>query len=492
MTYLRYLVLSGFKGFRDWNLLDLSPRVSVVVGDNGTGKSSLAEALLWCLGADLGGLRVAHQREILFQPPNDGYSRVRSESDQHLLFLTADAGRQPPQESKEFESGAEEALVYLVLGDETAAGGETQPGEGCCCKPSREGRQDVPPGLVTVTRRLDRHGAESLLLDGEPASEEQVAQALDPHGLGRAQVSVIRQGELERVLVADPVLRATILAQAAGLAPVPPACSTSVRSASALQARLVRACLTVWGAGDRIPGGTARLLRALGLPDDASSGSADDPTDLEPAALLAEIATERRVREDRYARDEAARRISAVRFGRQLTEAHHRVQERFASFFERLVPGGWVALDLDLPEDDRPPALGVRVAFPGCEPERIDTLSGGQRTLVAFAFGLALFLERPSRLIVLDEVEPALDESNLRRFNALLGEVAATRQVLLVSHQRRTRDVGDVSFGIEHSGEGASMLHYRYERATKGLVVFGHVRGNWLERTETLTGEAVR
>ncbi|MCZ7664837.1 MAG: hypothetical protein M5U22_18800 [Thermoleophilia bacterium] len=151
-----------------------------------------------------------------------------------------------------------------------------------------------------------------------------------------------------------------------------------------------------------------------------------------------------------------------------------------------------MALDLDLPEDGGPPALDVQVAFPGCEPERIDTLSGGQRTLVAFAFGLALFLERPTRLLVLDEVEPALDESNLRRFNTLLGEVAATRQVLLVSHQRRTRDVGDVSFGIGRSGEGASMLHYRYERATKGLVVFGHVRGNWLERTETLMSEAVR
>lgn len=270
MTYLRYLVLSGFKGFQDWNLLDLSPRVSVVVGDNGTGKSSLVEALLWCLGADLDGLRVAHQREILFQPPSDGYSRVRSESDQHLLFLTADSGRQTPQEPKESEGGAEEAVVYLVLGDETAA--ETHAGEGCCCKPSREERTDVPPGLVTVTRRLDREGAGALLLDGEPASQQQVESALTPHGLGRAQVSVVRQGELERVLVADPVLRAAILAQAAGIAPVPPAQSATARPESALQARLVRACLAAWGADERVPGGNPRLLHALGLPDDASSG----------------------------------------------------------------------------------------------------------------------------------------------------------------------------------------------------------------------------
>jgi hypothetical protein len=483
VTYVRYLGVSGFKGFRDWNLLDLSPRVSVLVGDNGTGKSSLVEALLWCLGADPGGLRVAHRRELLFQPPSDAYSRIRHDTDQHILYHSADTGRQAPQESREPEAGAEEAVVYLVLGDETEAGGVPQQEEGCGCKPSRETRHDVPPGLVTVTRRLDWQGAESLLLDGEPASEEQVAQALAPHGLGRAQVSVIRQGELERVLVADPVQRAAILAQAADIVPVTSAHGTMAPPPSALRARLVRACLTAWGAGDRIPGGPARLLCALGLPDDVSPA---------PAVLLAGIAAERRAHEDRHAQDQVARRVSAARFGRELTQANRRVGERFAGFFEQLVPGGWVALDLDLPEDGRPPALDVRVAFPGCEPERIDSLSGGQRTLVAFAFGLALFLEKPTRLIVLDEVEPALDENNLRRFNALLGEVAATRQVLLVSHQRGTRDVGDATFGIDRSGEGASVVHYRYEPSTKGLVVFGHVRGNWLERTEALTGETVR
>ncbi|MCZ7664838.1 MAG: AAA family ATPase [Thermoleophilia bacterium] len=256
MTYVRYLVVSGFKGFQDWNLLDLSPRVSVVVGDNGTGKSSVVEALLWCLGADLGELRVAHRREIVFQPPSDGYSRIRSESEQHLLFLTTRSGRQTLQQSKEFEGGAEEAVVHLVLDDETAAGGEAQPGDGCCCKPSRQGRHDVPSGLVTVTRRLDQDGAETLLLDGQPASAEEVAQALSPHGLGHAQLSVIRQGELERVLVADPVLRAAILARAAGIAPATPAHGATTRPASndarsepadlplaALRARLVRACL---------------------------------------------------------------------------------------------------------------------------------------------------------------------------------------------------------------------------------------------------------
>jgi energy-coupling factor transporter ATP-binding protein EcfA2 len=148
-------------------------------------------------------------------------------------------------------------------------------------------------------------------------------------------------------------------------------------------------------------------------------------------------------------------------------------------------------LDLDLPDDDRPPALDIRVTFPEREPERVDRLSGGERALVAFALGLALFLEKPSRLLVLDEVEPALDESNLRRFNDLLGELATARQVVVVSHQRRTKDLGDVVFGLDHGGEGALILHYRYEPATKGLVVFGRVRGNWLERTEALAGEDI-
>jgi hypothetical protein len=150
------------------------------------------------------------------------------------------------------------------------------------------------------------------------------------------------------------------------------------------------------------------------------------------------------------------------------------------------VPGGRAELPLDLSGGPAQAGLDVRVAFPASGFERLEALSGGQRAMVAFALGLALFMETPARLVVLDEVEPALDDSNLRRFNDLLHEVADTRQVVVVSHQRRTKDVGDVVFGVDVTGNGASLLHYRFEPATKRLIVFGRARGNWLERTAAL------
>ena len=109
--------------------------------------------------------------------------------------------------------------------------------------------------------------------------------------------------------------------------------------------------------------------------------------------------------------------------------------------------------------------------------------------MVAFALGLAVFEEGDARLLVFDEVEPALDESNVRVFNELLHEAAAGRQVVVISHQRRTKEVGDVVSGFDHLGGGAARLHFRYEPRTRRLVVFGRVRGNWLDRTAQLTEE---
>lgn len=110
--------------------------------------------------------------------------------------------------------------------------------------------------------------------------------------------------------------------------------------------------------------------------------------------------------------------------------------------------------------------------------------------MVAFALGLAVFDEGDTRLLVFDEVEPALDESNLRAFNDLLHEAATGRQVVIISHQRRTKDVGDVVFGFDHLGGGAAGLQFRYEPRTRRLVVFGRARGNWLDRTAQLTQES--
>ncbi len=556
LSYIRYLVLSGFKSFRDWNLVELSPQVTVVVGGNGTGKSSLVEALLWTLGEDDGGsLRVNEPRELLFRPPSARLpGQVRSETEQHILFTHRLAEREAEEAAcrQELEARAQEAVAYMVLGDESACDCDADADEedGCCCKPSGQESREVPEGLITVKRHLDREGLATYELDGAPAMQTRVQAALSEHGISRELVSVIRQGELERVLLADPELRAQILAEAAGaedpersdkipllqleagrltaygqeldrrLAELRPAQAAprDGNGSSALRLRLLERVLTAWDDEAPLPLGRPELYELLGLDGvcsaEAASGdrfSIDDlvieigrrrgaeEADAQMRARRAGLEGEKAAVEARLAgvqsrlaevRAQVAERDSASRDA--LGAAHGRVQARFSRFFQMLVPGGDVQLGLRLPSNSEPAAVDLAVTFPDCAPERVEALSGGQRALVAFSLGLAFFLEAPSRLLVLDEVEPALDESNLRRFNDLLHEVAQTRQVVVVSHQRRTKDVGDVVFGVDMAGEGASMIHYRFEPATKRLILFGRVRGNWLERSAAHEAEEKR
>ena len=100
------------------------------------------------------------------------------------------------------------------------------------------------------------------------------------------------------------------------------------------------------------------------------------------------------------------------------------------------------------------------------------TLSGGERSLAALSLALALFQEYPSPFIVLDEVEPALDDTNIRRLQSVLDLVADGRQILMVSHQQRAKEAGDVVFGVERNLDGASQVKFRYEPRTRRLDIF--------------------
>ena len=164
MTYLRYVVVAGFKSLRDWNLLELAPGVTVFVGGNGTGKSSLSEALLWGLGEnDHEQLRVTHPHDLVFRP-----STQRSAADQELLFRRPAVVAEPTEERK--------ATVYLVLGEEgDPRSDEASEGEACCCKPRTDDRAEVPTGGLRVGRSIGLCDEDSWELEGEPASGDRVA-----------------------------------------------------------------------------------------------------------------------------------------------------------------------------------------------------------------------------------------------------------------------------------------------------------------------------
>ncbi len=148
------------------------------------------------------------------------------------------------------------------------------------------------------------------------------------------------------------------------------------------------------------------------------------------------------------------------------------VQAHFRGLFRRLFGGG--RADLLLLESDDPAEAGVEVmaAPPGKDPRSIQMLSGGERTLTAVALLFALFSTRPSPFCVLDEVDAALDESNIERFTTMLREFLDTTQFLIVTHSKRTMAVADTLYGVTMEGNGISRpIAMRFESER----VRGHV-----------------
>ncbi|MBL1215851.1 MAG: AAA family ATPase, partial [Ignavibacteriae bacterium] len=93
---------------------------------------------------------------------------------------------------------------------------------------------------------------------------------------------------------------------------------------------------------------------------------------------------------------------------------------------------------------------------PGKDPRSITLLSGGERTLTAVGLLFSLFKARPAPVAILDEVDAALDESNIERFCNLLSEFVGKSQFLIVTHSKRTMSYADIIFGVTMEESGVS------------------------------------
>ena len=102
--------------------------------------------------------------------------------------------------------------------------------------------------------------------------------------------------------------------------------------------------------------------------------------------------------------------------------------------------------------------IEVEARPPGKKVKRLSLLSGGERSLVAVAFLVALFKARPSPFYILDEVEAALDDTNLGRLLEIYEELRENSQLLVITHQKRTMEVGDALYGVSMRGDGVSAV----------------------------------
>jgi chromosome segregation protein len=150
-------------------------------------------------------------------------------------------------------------------------------------------------------------------------------------------------------------------------------------------------------------------------------------------------------------------------------EVDDRVQEVFASayadtarefegLFARLFPGGAGRLLLTEPDDMLTTGIEIEARPPGKKVKRLSLLSGGERSLTAIAYLFAIFKARPSPFYVLDEVEAALDDSNLQRLLGVFEELRESSQLIVITHQRRTMEAADALYGVTMRGDGVSTV----------------------------------
>ena len=140
------------------------------------------------------------------------------------------------------------------------------------------------------------------------------------------------------------------------------------------------------------------------------------------------------------------------------TQAYRDVEQAFEDVFSRLFPGGEGRLVLTDPDDMLITGVDVEARPPGKKVKRLSLLSGGERSLVAVAFLVALFKARPSPFYILDEVEAALDDTNLGRLLEIYEELRAHSQLLVITHQKRTMEVADALYGVSMRGDGVSAV----------------------------------
>lgn len=153
------------------------------------------------------------------------------------------------------------------------------------------------------------------------------------------------------------------------------------------------------------------------------------------------------------------------------TAAYRDTAEQFERVFATLFPGGEGRLVLTDPEDMLSTGIEIQARPAGKRIKRLSLLSGGERSLTAVALLVAIFKARPSPFYVMDEVEAALDDTNLGRLITIFEELKESSQLIVITHQKRTMEVADALYGVTMQGDGVStVISQRLNKSETGAV----------------------
>jgi chromosome segregation protein len=176
---------------------------------------------------------------------------------------------------------------------------------------------------------------------------------------------------------------------------------------------------------------------------------------------LDELVTQRADLEQSLAELEKLRDELTATVERRFAETFDAVRRHFEEVASTLFPDGEGRLRLTEPDADDEeglPGIEVELRPAGKKVQRLSLLSGGEKALGAISFLFALFLARPCPFYLLDEVEAALDDTNIGRFVALLRQYADRAQFVVITHQKRTMEAADILYGVTMGGDGISQI----------------------------------
>ncbi len=162
--------------------------------------------------------------------------------------------------------------------------------------------------------------------------------------------------------------------------------------------------------------------------------------------------------------EKSKKEIEAVisRLTRQMkdsfVESFQKINSYFTLTFRELFGGGTASLSLSDPEDILSSGIDITVHPPGKIVSRLESLSGGEKALVAIALYFSIMKVRPAPFCILDEIEAALDEVNVERFAKYMRTMCVQTQFICITHRRGTMEEADVLYGVTMQDEGVSKL----------------------------------
>ena len=148
------------------------------------------------------------------------------------------------------------------------------------------------------------------------------------------------------------------------------------------------------------------------------------------------------------------------------------VGENFERTFKELFGGGRASLSLEDPDDVLGSGIEIQVQPPGKSLKTISLLSGGEKALVAIAIYFAILNVRPPPFVVMDEIDAALDETNVLRYAAYMRKMSVKSQMIVITHKRATMEEADVLFGITMQELGvSSMVQLDLDEAERHIAI---------------------